>query len=298
MNILFLFCSLPDLRDDATLYSSLINEFKRQGHNVVYGYFGKNSPIGLYYRYWERKMFKASDYICVPLKGTINYIRNLYPWIPENRFRVCQFWQRPLDIVKSDEVRKKLGLEGKFVVIYGGSVGQAQRVDHMVNLAESVKEYDDIVFLLLGKGAKLNDIKQMVKDKGLVNFRFLDYMPQQEYLQLLSSCDAGLIILNEVHGSPNFPSKTASYFNLQVPVLAAIDNVTSYGQFLDETQTGLWSISGDVEAFKANLLKLYQNPDLCAKMKENELKYFSEKMTTEYACSVMTNHIVTNSIIK
>lgn len=396
MNILFLFCSLPNLSDDSTLFSSLINEFKRKGHKVfvsakgrnvsrtelveengipviriqsqdftgvnsnvkkalgyieysvkqvhytkkllkgqqidmiishslppelgfiasrlkrhfkcpfylihsdftwqdavVYGYFGKNSPIGLYYRYWERKMFKVSDYICVPIEGTIKYIRDQYPFIPESRFRVCQFWQKPLEIEKSDEVRKKLGLEGKFVVIYGGSVGQAQRVDHMVNLAESVKDYEDIVFLLLGKGAKLGEIKQMVEDKKLKNFRFLDFMPQKEYLQLLSSCDAGLIILNEVHGSPNFPSKTASYFNLQVPVLAAIDKVTScgYGPFLDETQTGLWSISGDEETFKANLLKMYNNPDLCAKMKENELKYFNEKMTTEYACKVMSEHI-------
>ena len=32
MNILFLFCSLPNLSDDSTLFSSLINEFKRQGH--------------------------------------------------------------------------------------------------------------------------------------------------------------------------------------------------------------------------------------------------------------------------
>lgn len=394
MNILFLFCSLPNLSDDASLYSSLINEFKRKGHKVfvsakgkgfsqtelieengipiirihsqdftgvksnvkkalgyieysvkqvyytkkylkneridliishslppevgfiakclkrhfgcpfyliqsdftwqdavAYGYFGKNSPIALYYRFWERLMFKVSDYICVPLKGTIDYIRDLYPWIPEERFRVCQFWQNPIEVEKNEDVRKRLGLEGKFVAMYGGSVGQAQRLDHMVNLAEAVKDYDDIVFLLLGKGAKLGEIKQMVSNKGLKNFHFLDFMPQNEYLQLLASCDTGLIILNEVHGSPNFPSKTASYFNLQVPVLAAIDNVTTYGNFLDDTQTGLWSRSGDVKAFKQNLLRMYHDSQLCQQMKEKELKYFYEKMTPAYACHVMSDQI-------
>ena len=394
MNILFLFCSLPNLSDDKSLFSSLIHEFKHQGHNVfvsakgqntsktelveengipvirihsqdftgvsnnfkkalgyieysikkvyytkkklrnqkidliishslppeigliignlkkhficpfylihtdftwqdavVYGYFGKNSPIGLYYRYCERRMLKLSNYICVPLKHTVKYICNFYPWLPESRFRVCQFWQKSFEIVKNDESRKKLGLEGKFVAIYGGSVGQAQKIEHMVNLAEAVKNNEMIIFLLLGKGAKLDQIKNMVHNKGLKNFLFLDYMPKLEYLQLLSSCDAGLIILNDIHGSPNFPSKTASYFNLQVPVLAAIDSEKGYGEFLDETQTGLWSISGDIDAFKSNLLKMYNNPTLCSKMKENELNYFQEKMTVEYAYKLISDHI-------
>lgn len=290
MNILFLFCSLPNLSDDTSLFSSLIHEFKHQGHNVfvsakgqntsktelveengisvirihsqdftgvsnnfkkalgyieysikqvyytkkklrnqhfdliishslppeigliigklkkhfkcpfyliqtdftwqdavVYGYFGKNSPVGLYYRYCEKKMFKESDYICVPLKGTIKYIHDFYPWLPESRFRVCQFWQKSFEIVKNDESRKKLGTKGKFVVIYGGSVGQAQKIEYMVNLAEAVKNNEKIIFLLLGKGAKLDQIKNMVHNKGLKNFLFLDFMPNLEYLQLLSS---------------------------------------------------------------------------------------------------------------
>lgn len=258
---------------------------------VVYGYFKKNGPIGLYYRYLEHALFKASDYIMVPLRGTIGYIKHHHPWVDERKFSVCQFWQIPQKVDRDSSIRKRLGIDDKFVVVYGGSVGQAQRVDHMVNLAEAVMDYPDIHFLLLGRGAKLNEIKQMVSDKGLTNFTFLDFMPQQEYLKLLASCDAGLIILNEVHGSPNFPSKTSSYFNLQVPVLAAIDNITTYGEFLEETNTGLWSIAGDVEHFKQNLLKMYQNPSLCEQMKENELDYFYSKMTTEYAYEVIVEQI-------
>ena len=35
MNILFLFVSLSNLSNERTLYSSLVNEFRRQGHNVL-----------------------------------------------------------------------------------------------------------------------------------------------------------------------------------------------------------------------------------------------------------------------
>ena len=36
---------------------------------VAFGYFKKNSPIGLYYRFWEKVMFKQADYIGVPVDG-------------------------------------------------------------------------------------------------------------------------------------------------------------------------------------------------------------------------------------
>ena len=269
----------------------LINtEFTWQD-SVVYGFFKKNSPAGWYYRFLEYALFKASDYIMVPLKGTIDYIKSYHQWISDDKFCVCQFWQQPLNIEKDMSIRDKLGMKDEFVVVYGGSVGQAQRLEHMVNLAVAVKEYKDIHFLLLGRGKKLNDIKQMVAGKALNNFTFLDFMPQQDYLQLLSSCDAGVIILNEVHGSPNFPSKTSSYFNLQVPVLAAIDSITTYGEFLDETNTGLWSLAGDVEHFKENLLNLYQHPELCEVMKKNEIDYFYSRMTPEYAYQTIVDQI-------
>ena len=35
MNILFLFVSLPNLQDEGSLFTSLIHEFKKQGHNVL-----------------------------------------------------------------------------------------------------------------------------------------------------------------------------------------------------------------------------------------------------------------------
>jgi hypothetical protein len=36
---------------------------------------------------------------------------------------------------------------------------------------------------------------------------------------------------------------------------------------------------------------MYNNPKLCSKMKENELNYFQEKMTVEYAYKLISDHI-------
>lgn len=260
---------------------------------VAYGFFSKNSPIGLYYRYWEKKSFRLADYIGVPTKGNVRFARMLYPWLKEEMFAVYPFWQRSLGVTSDVEIKKKYNLDGKFVVMYGGNVGPAQSIEHLVELACRVRDYSDILFLILGRGSRLNAIKQMVNEQELHNIEFKDFLPQEDYLRLLASCDVGLIMLNEVHATPNFPSKTMSYFDLQVPVLAAVDYVTDFGQFLEETSTGLWNYSDDIESFKTNLLRLYNDPSLVKTIRLNERQYFDRYMQPEYTYNVIMKQIKT-----
>lgn len=258
---------------------------------VAYGFFRKNSPIGLYYRYWEKKTFQLADYIGVPTKGNVDFAINLYPWLRKEMFEVYPFWQRTLGISRDSAVKTKYGLDGKFVVIYGGNVGPAQRIEHLVDLAEKVQSQKDILFLILGKGSRLDIIKKKVCEKELTNVEFKDFLPQEDYLRLLASCDVGLIMLNEVHATPNFPSKTMSYFDLQVPVLAAVDYVTDFGKFLEETGTGLWNYSDDIDSFKKNLLRLHDNSELGESIRKRQRLFFDHYMQPEYVYNVMINQI-------
>lgn len=245
---------------------------------VAYGYFSKNGPIGLYYRFWEKKLFKLADYVGCLSKGYVDFIIKQYPSEDISKYFVINLWGKKNEIINSNTCRKRLGLDGKFVCIYGGTIGPAQKLEHVLDLAEAVKEYKDIKFLILGKGASVSKLKFNSENRNLTNVFFLEFLPQDEYLDLLSSCDAGFIVLNEKHATPNIPSKTLSYFSQGIPILAAIDHVTDYGQLLDATCTGLWCYSGDVSAFKDNLLALYNDPGLRQKMTLNGMRFFKEHM--------------------
>ena len=258
---------------------------------VAYGYFKKNGPIGLYYRFFERKMFKKADYIGVPTKGNVTFIRDIYPWIDESRFAVFPFWQKDIGAAKDDSLKDNLGLKGKFVVIYGGSVGAAQRIEHFIELAEAFTEYKDVVFLLLGRGSYLPVIKQMAEEKNLTNVMFKDYIPQQDYLRLLASCEVGMIILNEKMATPNFPSKSLSYLNMRVPILAALDHVTDFGVYLEENGAGLWGYSDDIETLKGQLLKYYNSKELREETARRGYELFVNNMTPECAYNYISSQI-------
>ena len=249
---------------------------------VAFGYFGKNNPACLYYRFWENLIMKQADYIGCPTKGNISFIKTYYPKIDSNKLKLLPFWQKEIRL-KSGNLKGKYGLNNKFVVIYGGSVGAAQRIEHLIELADACKEYKDIVFLILGKGAYLGVINQMVKDRYLTNVVFMDFMPQDEYLQFLASCDVGMIILNEKMATPNFPSKSLAYLNMRVPILAALDHTTDFGMYLEENGAGLWAYSDDIPTLKQKLMQYYHNADFRETTKEKGYNLYINNMTPAHA---------------
>ena len=250
---------------------------------VAMGYFSIKHPAALYYKLCEKKMLKEADYIGCPTKGNIAFIQKYYPEIPDEKFHLLPWWSDICEIKKDDSLKHTLGLDNKFTIVYGGSVGAAQRIEHIVELADECKEYSDMAFVILGRGAYLEVIQQMVNNKGLSNVVFGPYLPQDKYNGFLASCDVGMIILNEKLGTPNFPSKSLPYLYMKVPILAALDYVTDFGDYLDENQIGLWAHSDNIPQLKDKLLEYYNSKDLRKRISENGYKLFQKELTTEKA---------------
>lgn len=260
--------------------------------SVSLGFFKKSSLICKYYQFLERNLIKIADYIGSPSQGNIDFAINLYPWVKSKNIDILHYSESPIILSKEKlDIKSKYGLDDKFVVIYGGNMSIAQKIDNVIYLAESCKDYKEIVFLLLGKGQEINRIKNLVEEKQLMNIVFIDFMPKKEYIELLRNCDLGIVSLNEKLAIPNIPSKTITYFNLSIPIIASIDKVTDYGKYIENAGAGLWSYAGDNDKFKENLLTIYQNPELKKKMGENAYEFYNKYMTPNVAYNTITNQI-------
>lgn len=249
-------------------------------------------PIFWKFRSQEKKLYRVSDFIGCMSQGNIDYVKKHNPEVAEEKLHILENFQ-PLEpqAELDGEIRKKYGLEGKYVVIFGGNMGIPQKLENVIDLAKACEEYPDVLFLLVGKGMQCERIKQIAQQKGVKNVEFRDLIPQKDYQKLVAACDVGLISLNERFTIPNIPSKTLSYFNLSIPVLASLDAATDYGQILEKVNAGLWSLAGDLKSYKANFDKLYANPDLRAEMGRNGRKYLEENMTTEVACRILLGKV-------
>ncbi len=113
-------------------------------------------------------------------------------------------------------LRRELGLEGKFAVLYAGTMGLAQGLAGVLEAARLLEGDDRIRFVLAGDGAER---ERLVAAAGS-NVRFLDPLPAARMPDLLAAVDASLVSLRDL---PLFlgavPSKTYEALAAAKPVL-------------------------------------------------------------------------------
>ncbi|HRP54751.1 glycosyltransferase family 4 protein [Agriterribacter sp.] len=255
----------------------------------------KNQLLINYFRKKEKKLYRYSDYIGCMSQGNIDYIMRHNPEVNARKLLLLPNWQKAEPLREKDEtIRKQYGLEGKYVAIFGGNIGEPQKVENIVSLARAYLHKDQIVFLVMGNGTRRKHLEQMAADYNLTNLVIKDAVPRQDYQKLVCSADIGLISLSEKFTIPNIPSKTLSYFNARIPVLAAIDANTDYGALLDKAGAGLWSLTGDMKKYKQNFDRLYNDTALREQMGENGYNYLFKYLTVTIAYQTIITHTRAN----
>ncbi len=243
---------------------------------------------GLLHKYFkrkEKKLYNEADFIGCMSKGNIEYVLKHNSTVPISKIHELKNFQKQyLGFgFNKDELKRKYELENKFVVVFGGNMGKPQQLENVLALAESVLSYPEIVFLLLGEGVQMNNLEKEINRIGLVNIKIERTIPKQEYQDLLSSCNVGLISLNEKFTIPNIPSKALDYFNVGIPILASLDKSTDFGEILEKEQCGLWSYAGDHVQLRNNLLELYSNGEFLMGLGKNGKRYFINNLKPEIA---------------
>lgn len=302
-----------DLKFDAIItptppitYLDTIKKLKKKGNTKVYLILRdifpqnakdlkiiKNPFIFRYFRSQEKKLYSVSDYIGCMSDGNISYVEQHNPEVSHNKLHLLMNWKNVAEYVDPDmTLKKRLGFENKFIALYGGNFGKPQQVEFILDLAKEIQNLNDVVFLLLGEGTEKKRIIDLVKKLKLNNVVIKDPLPRIQYQELVKICDIGLVNLNCRFTIPNIPSRTLSYWEAKIPILAAIDNNTDYNKILEQSEGGLWSITGDLPAYKQNFEKLYYDKKLRASMGENGYQYLLQNCITEHAFSVIHGKLI------
>jgi glycosyltransferase involved in cell wall biosynthesis len=284
---------LPTLKRATGAKAYLIESDTQWQGAVSMGMYSVHSPICKYYQFLERRLLKNTDKFMAPSEKNFELVQKSLPSLHREDFEVVHWWGPQQVVPKGDKqaILKSLGVDAQFVVIYGGNMGVPQYCPELIRLAESVKEYKDIKFLMLISGVKAPDFKQDVAKSGLTNIQFLPFMPREEYEKLLAVCDAGFIILSPTKTTPSIPSKSIAYYQHGIPILASINRGSDFGEILTRENTGLYSVDANDQQFHDNLMKLYQNPELRRQMSENMHRVYTTDMNVVNVVKRMSNQM-------
>lgn len=203
--------------------------------------------------------------------------------VPEEKIVVVYNWvdeQAVVDIPREEnKLFDKYNLDrNKFYITYNGNIGLTQNMDMLLEVAKALETNEDIHFVLVGNGAYLEQVKQIIKDRNVGNVTLLPFQPYEDISHVFSLGDVSLVISKPGVGANSVPSKTWSIMSASRPVLANFDE-NELKTIIENNNCGVFTKAGDKVAFTDAILKLYNDRALCKEMGNNGRQFVMDNLT-------------------
>jgi len=279
-------------RDNAKTYLLLKDIFPQNAVDLKM--FSKRNPIYWFFRKKEKDLYRYSDFIGCMSEANVEYILKNNPEIDPSKVEVCPNSIDPKEIANDDEqikkIRRKYNIPtDKTVFIYGGNLGKPQGIDFIIECLKANKNNDKVYFMIVGSGTEFYKLKSFFDVENINNAQLLSQLPNNEYEEMVSACDVGLIFLDDRFTIPNFPSRLLSYMQASIPVLAATDVNTDIWKVIEKGNFGFWCESNNIEEFNKQINK-FNDKDLCKQLGKNARKYLEEHYTVKHSYEIIIKH--------
>jgi colanic acid biosynthesis glycosyl transferase WcaI len=232
----------------------------------------------------ERFFYKKSAHVSVLSEG---FKKNLMGKnVPEKKITIIPAcvdadFVRPLP--RENQLRRRLGLKGKFVALYAGNLGFSQSLETLLKAAKRLAGYPDIVFVFVGDGAKKIPTQARAEQEGLKNVVFSPFLPREDVPFVYAMADIGFVCLRRDIVVESVPSKTYTIMASGRPVVASVDRQTEVGSLLEQTRCGLCTEPENAAALAEAVLRLYKDDDLRTEMGRRGRDFVVEYLSTPVA---------------
>jgi len=128
---------------------------------------------------------------------------------------------------RSDDLRRRLGWSGRFVVGYIGTHGMAHALETILDAAEQMEadgRTPDVLLAFIGDGARKDALRQEAERRGLSNVQFLPSVPKEEVAEHWGALDATVVHLRATDLFRSvIPSKIFEAMAMGVPILMGVE---------------------------------------------------------------------------
>lgn len=164
---------------------------------VMTGIVSKKNPIMPILYYFEKWLYKRADHLIFSMEGGKDYILEK-KWDKDNNGPIdinkVSYINNGVDIYDFNNNLEKYSMddddlsnEDTFKVIYIGSIRLFNNVRLLIEAAEKLLNYKDIVFLIYGDGEERKSLEDYAERNGITNVRFKDKFIDKKYIPYLLS---------------------------------------------------------------------------------------------------------------
>lgn len=196
-------------------------------------------------------------------------------------------WANVEDVVplptQSSRTRRRLGLEGSFVVGYSGNLGRAHEFDTLTGAARLLQSDPDIAFLITGGGARAAALQRATRDAGLANTLFQDYQPPELLSDSMAAADIHFVSLLPSLEGLIVPSKIYGILAAGRPALFVGDPDGDVARMIQQFECGIVVAVGDSVRLARELRALRDDPDRLRSMGQRARANALAYCTSEHA---------------
>lgn len=179
--------------------------------------------------------------------------------------------------VDGSSIRQELNLQGKFLVLYTGALGQANDIYTILRAASHLKEEKAIQFVVFGDGKERPKLQAQAHKLQLDNLLFAGVRPKHQMPAIIAASDLCLAILQDVPMfRTTYPNKVFDYMAAGKPTLLVIDGVIR--QVIEESQSGIYVRPGDDQQLANTIRSLSTQPDQLKWMGNNARTYLEKHL--------------------
>lgn len=273
--------------DDALFYLMLKDIFPQNAIDLEI--MREKSLITKYFKHKEKILYKIFDIIGVMSNANKEFIARYHPE-HKNKIEVFPntFQPRTLDY---EVKRSEFGIpEDKVCLFYGGNLGKPQGIDFLIETLKEVICDDDLFFVIAGTGAEEYKITQFISSYKPKNVLYLGQLANEDFHNLMTVIDIGLIYLDYRFTIPNYPQRILAYMEAGKPVVCATDTVTDIGIDARNNNYGFAVLSNDSKSWKQSIDLLVSDEKLRKKMGINAREYFLENFVSEISYNKIMRH--------
>jgi glycosyltransferase involved in cell wall biosynthesis len=244
------------------------------------------NPMVIALAHWlESFLYSRATHILVNSPAYKRYI--VGKGVPERKITFIPYGT-DIDMFNPDTdgsaVREKLGLKGKFIVLYAGAMGQAHDLYTVLRAAKRLNDQrsspvdeSHIQFVFFGAGKERANLEAETQRLGLRNVLFAGICPKKEMPAVIAAADVCLAILQNLEMfRTTYPNKVFDYMASARPTVLVIDGVVR--EVIEASNGGLFVEPGNDELLARTILGLSGNPQRVRQMGENARRYLVKNL--------------------
>jgi colanic acid biosynthesis glycosyl transferase WcaI len=188
----------------------------------------------------DARAYRGADFV-VDL-GAYMQERVLEKGVLPEKAHTVHIWGGRDDVALSRDpnpLTRRLGLDGKFVVMYSGNAGIVHDFGAIFETMRALKDDPQIFFLFVGGGPRRTEVESFASRLGLRNFAYHDYVPRELLRHSLTVAHVHLISLRQEFVGISVPSKLYGAMASARPILFAGPARCETADAITEARCGL-----------------------------------------------------------